>query len=148
VTRHRIALAGLAAAALAGAPAAAAKDTPRPVERCQVPDSGYQSCLRVRYVVHRDGRVEQVHVTATLLRKLDRCPSNPVRRQVVIRRDGTERVATQRRKPTCRKGLTRWRAELAPPATDGWGLSPGASIGALWSGTKAATSVTIEALAR
>jgi hypothetical protein len=145
VTRHRIVLAALAAAALVWAPGAAAKDNakPRPAKSCKAPKSGFRACLQVRYLTRDDGSVGNVRVDATLVRKLERCASRTETREVVIRRDGGEAVDSQRRKSTCSKGLMRWNAHFVDADTADWGLVGGSTVDAMWTGTKSATSVMI-----
>jgi hypothetical protein len=145
VTRHRRALAAAAAATLVCAPAAVAKDNakPKPATTCKAPDSGFRACLQVRYFIRDDGTAANVRLSATLVRTVKQCPAKPDTRQVVIWRDGTEQLATQKRKSSCRKGLVTWNAQFTPPQTGGWKLVDGSIVDALWSGTNAPTSVTI-----
>jgi hypothetical protein len=145
VPRHRIAVAVLVAA-LCGASSAHAKDEPettKPAKGCAPPGSGFHSCLQVRYRTTPEGSAEHVRVTATLLRRVDRCARRITPRRVVLRRDGDERLAAARTRGSCRDGLARWRVRFDTDETGAWGLRAGMTVRSAWSGTRASTSVRI-----
>jgi hypothetical protein len=148
VSRRLKILAALTAGALAlgGAvadarkPAASPKPTASP---CPVPTSGFQSCLRVLYTTGEDAAVEDVRMTATLLRRVDRCPGRSGARRVTITAEAGTRLDRARRPGHCRRGVITWRAAFSPGETAGWELRQGDTVHATWSGVRNDSSVQI-----
>jgi hypothetical protein len=129
-----------AALALGSAAAAAAKPKPAP---CPAPDSGFQSCLRVLYKSSADGSVDDVRVTATLLRRVDRCPRVTASRRLVLRRRDGDRLARVRRAGHCRNRIVTWRATFSSDETAAWAMREGDTVDAGWSGVNRKASVEI-----
>jgi hypothetical protein len=144
VPAHRRALAVLTTGALAlgAAPAAAAPSAAKPAT-CKAPHAGYQSCLRVRYKPAKTDAVEQVRVTATLVRDAGACPHRTARRALVITSAGDE-LATVRRAGHCAKGVVTWRAQFSSGRTGAWDLRAGDTVTATWSGVRRTSSVRIQ----
>jgi hypothetical protein len=110
---------------------------------CKPPRAGYQSCLHVLYKHGKNDAVEQVRVTATLVRDVDACPRRTARRTVVITRDGDE-LAGVRRAGRCAEGVVTWRVQFPAGRTRGWNLHAGDSVTAAWSGVRGSSSVAIQ----
>lgn len=139
LTAGALGLAGTAAAA-AQASAMAPKPT---ASTCPVPDSGFQSCLRVLYKPGEGDRVEDVRMTATLLRRVKRCPARTATRRVTITADDGTRLDGARRPGSCRGGVVSWRTAFSAGETAGWGLRKGDTVHAAWSGVRNPASVEI-----
>jgi hypothetical protein len=142
VSRHRTALAALTAGAIALGAASTAPAKPEPA-RCKAPKTGFHSCLSVLYKHGAGELVEQVRVSATLLRRVADCPRRTGRRTVVLTRDG-DALATARRAGRCAKGVMSWRVTFATGRTRGWELRDGDTVEAAWTGVPATTAVAIE----
>jgi hypothetical protein len=138
VPRHIPTLVALTAAVMAVGPAGA-DAAPSP---CKAPASGFQSCLRVLYKTADDGTVQDVRVTATLLRRVAACPVRSGRREVVISRDG-EPLGSARRPGSCRTGVITWRSTFSAGETAGWSLRKGDTLESAWSGVRNASAVTL-----
>jgi hypothetical protein len=143
LTTGALALCGTAAAT-AGTSASAPKPTASP---CPLPDSGFQSCLRVLYKADDDADedegVDAVRMTATLLRRVARCPAHPASRRVTITGDDGTRLDRVRRPGSCRRGIVSWRAAFSTGETAGWNLREGDTVHAMWRGVRNAASVKI-----
>jgi hypothetical protein len=129
-----------AALALGSAGAARAKPKPAP---CPAPASGFQSCLRVLHKNAADGSVDEVRVTATLLRRVDSCPKATARRRLVLRRPDGDRLASVRRAGHCRNRIVTWRATFSSDETAPWALREGDTVDADWSGVNRKSAVEI-----
>jgi hypothetical protein len=149
VPRHRRTLVALTAGALAlgvadAVPAKTAPNRAAPAATpCKAPATGFQSCLRVLYKTTADGVVDDVRVTATLLRHVETCPARSPKRQVVISLDDGTRLDAARRPGTCRKGVVSWRAGFSAGETAGWELRQGDTVLSEWSGVRNPASVEI-----
>jgi hypothetical protein len=91
-----------------------------------------------------DGTIDNSRVTATLLLKVDRCPARVERRKLTLTRSGQDVLDAVRRPGTCRAGLVRWEAKYTPAQTKDWKLMEGDSVDAVWTGTRAASSVKLK----
>lgn len=134
------ALALATSAAEAQTPSGQPKPTASP---CPVPDSGFQSCLRVMYKPGEGDSVEDVRMTATLLRRVKRCPARTATRRVTITADDGTRLERVRRPSSCRRGIVSWRSAFSPGETADWDLRKGDTLNAVWSGVRNAASVRI-----
>jgi hypothetical protein len=130
------------ALALGAADAAHAKSGPAP-SPCRAPDSGFQSCLRVLYKAAGDGTVDDVRVTATLVRRLTSCHGGFANRRLVLRRRDGDRLESARRPGHCKHGIVTWRATFSSAETADWDLHRGDTVDATWSGVRKLASVEI-----
>jgi hypothetical protein len=119
---------------LAAAPASEASGCPG--------DAGFSACVHVHYETAPDGTPRDLRLTATLVRRQERCSGNLARRRVVVALDG-ERVGAARRPGSCRDGVARWHAVFSPGETADWGVEPGSRLRTRWSGTAATATVRI-----
>jgi hypothetical protein len=140
--RRTIVVLTAGALALGAADAVHAKSGPAP-SPCRAPTSGFQSCLRVLYKAAGDGSVDDVRVTATLVRRVASCRGSFARRTLVLSRRDRGRLETARRPGHCRKGVVTWRATYAAGETADWGLRAGDTVDATWSGVRKLASVEI-----
>ena len=107
---HRlIGLAGVGLVTLIAASPAAAQS------RCTAPEKpGWHSCLTASS--HPIGDGETVHLTTVrprlVIRHGDGCPRGADRRTVTIRTRGGERLARERLKSSCRRGVARYDVKL------------------------------------
>jgi hypothetical protein len=137
-------LALTAGALTLGGPAAAAAKAPKPAASpCPVPDTGFQSCLRVLYKAGDGDQVDDVRITATLLRRVKHCPARSAKRRVTVTADDGTRLDGARHPGSCRRGIVSWRAAFGGGETAAWGLREGDTVHAAWSGVRNPASVEI-----
>ena len=130
------------ALALGVADAALAKSGAAP-SPCRAPDSGFQSCLRVLYKAAGDGTVDDIRVTATLVRRRTACHGSFAKRRLVLARRKGDRLESARRPGHCQKGVVTWRATFSSAETTDWNLHRGDTVDATWSGARKLASVAI-----
>jgi hypothetical protein len=138
--RHAAVVLAAGALSLAAAGGASAKRSP-----CKAPASGFRACLRVLHRPAAAGPVANVRVTATLLRRVDRCPRTVARRRVVLTRQDGSRLAALRRPGGCHAGVERWVARVPAADTASWGLQVGDRVHARWDGGGGEQTVVIVA---
>jgi hypothetical protein len=129
-------LVGVAAAAPAAAQA-----------QCKAPAKpGWHSCLTTAHRAIDDGpELLLTRARPQLVERSDACPARRVRRTVVIRTKGGERLGRTSVRSRCRRGVSRWTVNLRLDVE----LTDGTVVRSVWSGIAdsgdAAPSVELEA---
>ena len=106
----------LLAGAASASPAAAQSRCTAPAER------GWHSCLTTAHRAIDDGpELRLTKARPRLVVRYDRCPARSARRTVTIRIDGGRRLARERVRSVCRRGVARWivNVELDVDLKDG-----------------------------
>jgi hypothetical protein len=123
-------LAGTAALALL---AGAASASPAAAQaRCTAPAKpGWHSCLTTAHRAIDGGpELRLTKARPRLVVRYDRCPAGGERRTVTIRVNGGRRLARERVRSTCRRGVARWIVNLNLNVD----LTDGTIVRSHWSG--------------
>jgi hypothetical protein len=123
-------LAGTAALALLVGAASASPAAAQ--SRCTAPaEPGWHSCLSTAHRTIDDGpELRLTKARPRLVVRYDRCPARSERRTVTIRIDGGRRLARERVRSVCRRGVARWILNLDLNVD----LTDGTVVRSYWSG--------------
>jgi hypothetical protein len=137
----RTAALALLVGAASASPAAAQPPCTAPAE------PGWHSCLTTAHRTIGDGpELRLTKARPRLVVRGDRCPARAERRTVTIRVDGGRRLARERVRGTCRRGVARWIVDLTLDVD----LRDGTVVRSYWSGIRdadGAPSVKLKASA-